>query len=240
MKNAIRILSVLAWVATASAEVVSFSARHERGVGHCEGTLRFEETEVRWTPSKHSHSCRDLAWKYGEMQRLEMEEKRITITGYADRRWYIGEDARWRFHLASPAGPALYALLRTKMDTRFAPHYAEPLTSPLWGVPAKMLSKTFPSGNWGGEGILEIGADRVVFRSVKPGYARTWLDSEIENVAAERPYLFTMAVREGGVSVLRTFQLKRELEADKFDALWLRLNRPRGLQLLTNLEEPSK
>lgn len=240
MKSILLILLGLIWTWPAGAEAIQFAARHERAAGDCYGTLRFEDAQVRWTPAKHSRSCRELTWPYAEMQRLEMEDRRITITGYADRHWLFGADARWSFKLTTPAGDGLYAFLRTKMDLRFAPRYAEKMASPQWSTPAKMLSGSFPSGNWGGEGILEIETDRVLFRSAKKGYARTWLDSEIDNIAADPPFLLTLSVREGGSSVLRTFQLKRELDNDKFDALWRRLNRPRGLQLLTDLEEHHK
>ena len=237
MRNTMLILTALLCAGPAGATAIELAARHERGGRNCAGTLRFEDSQARWTPAKPSRRCRDLAWPYAEMQRLEMEDRRIVITGYTDRRWRLGADAHWNFRLAAPAGDALYAFLRTKMDSRFAPRYAEKLASLEWSVAAKMFSGSFPSGNWGGEGTLEIGPDRIVFRSTKPGYSRTWLDSEIDNVAVDPPFLLTLAVREGGRSVLRTFQLKRELDNEKFDTLWRRLNRPRGLQLLTDLEE---
>jgi len=232
-----------AWATTAAAAELEFAAHHEsltRAGRGCGGTLRFEEAQVRWTPAKATRGCRAEAWPYGEMQRLVMEQRRIAITGYADRRWRLGADERWTFRLMSAAGPELYALLRAKMDGRFAPRYAEAMASPEWSLPAKMLSGAFPSGNWGGEGTLEVGADRVVFRSAKRGYARTWLDAQIDNVSAEPPFGLTLEVREGGAAVMRTFQLKQELNAERFDALWRRLNRPRGLKLLTDLEEKNK
>ena len=174
------------------------------------------------------------------MQRLVLEERRIIITGYGDGRWMLGADERWSFRLQGAAGGELYALLRTKMDTRFAPRFAEALATPEWKVPAKMHTGAWPNGNWGDEGTLEAGADRIVFRTAKPGGSRTWLDAEIDNVSSEPPFVLTLAVREGGVAVTRTFQLKQELNAAQFDALWRRLNRPRGLKLLTDLEEQSK
>jgi len=227
--------------ALAQAQPVELSAKHVRLGRDCAGTLRFDEAQVAWSPAKASKTCVARVWPYQEMRKLEMRKRRIEITGYQDHRWKLGEDERWRFTLTGdPAGEGLYRLLRAHMDSRFAPQWAEPGGKPEWSVPAKLLSNGFAAGNWGGEGVLEVTADRVAFRSVKAGYSHTWLDKEIENAAAEPPFLLTLSVREGGEAKIREFQLKRELDAARFDALWLRLNRPRGLRLLDEIEEKSR
>jgi hypothetical protein len=142
--------------------------------------------------------------------------------------------------MGDAAGAPLYALLRTKLDSRFAPRWADPGLKPEWSLPAKMLSGRFPAGNWGGEGRLIVADGAVSFSSAKTGYSRTWLDKEIENVASEPPFQLTLAVREGGVAKTVEFQLKQELDAAQFDALWRRLNRPRGLKLLNDIEEQAR
>jgi hypothetical protein len=227
--------------ALAQAQPIELSVRHVRLGKDCAGTLRFDETQVAWTPAKASKACVARVWPYAEMRKLEMRERRIDITGYLDHKWKLGEDERWRFTLTGePAGEGLYRLLRAHMDSRFAPLWAEPGAKPEWSVPAKLLSTGFAAGNWGGEGVLDVGKDRVTFRSAKPGYSHTWLDKEIENAAAEPPFLLTLSVREGGEAKTREFRLKQELDAARFDALWQRLNRPRGLRLLDENEEKSR
>jgi hypothetical protein len=212
----------------ARAADLEYAARLERLGRPRAGTLRFAAQELQWTPA-HGPA---LALPYGELQRFIMEPRAIEISGYADRTWRLGADTHWRFRLERDADAELYAFLRAKLDSRFAPRWAEPLQQPLWSVPAKLSGARFPAGNWGGEGVLEVGADRIVFRSGRAGYARTWLDREIDNVSFEPPFRLTLAVREGGVSVESELQLKRELDPALYDALWYRLNRPRGLALL--------
>jgi hypothetical protein len=227
--------------ALAHAQTMELRASHVRFGKACAGTLRFEATQLRWTPGKATRACKEVAWPYGEMQKLAMEERRIEVTGYRDRKRRLGADERYTFRLTDePAGAPLYALLRTKMDSRFAPRWADPSLKPEWSVPAKMLSGRFPAGNWGGEGKLSVADGGLTFSSEKTGYSRTWLDKEIENVAAEPPFRLTLAVREGGVAKLVEFQLKQELDAAQFDALWRRLNRSRGLKLLNDIEEQSR
>lgn len=216
-------------------------ASHIRLGKDCAGTLHFEGAQLRWTPNKTTRACKEVAWQYGDMQKLEMEERRIEVTGYRDRKKRLGADERYTFRLTGePAGAPLYALLRTKMDSRFAPRWADPSLKSEWSVPAKLLSGRFPVGNWGGEGQLSVAAGGITFSSAKSGCSRTWLDKEIENVAAEPPFRLTLAVHEGGVAKTLEFQLKQELDAARFDALWLRLNRPRGLKLLNEIEEKSR
>jgi len=237
-----RLGAALALVAFgAGAQSIELSVRHVRLGKDCAGTLRFDERQVAWTPAKASRACIARTWPYGEMRKLEMRERRIEISGYRDSRWKLGADEHWRFALTGePAGAKLYGLLRAHMDSRFAPEWAAPAAKPEWSVPAKLLSTGFAAGNWGGEGVLDVGADRVTFRSAKAGYAHTWLDKEIDNVSAEPPFLLTLAVREGGAAKLREFQLKTELDAARLDALWQRLNRPRGLKLLDEIEEKAR
>jgi hypothetical protein len=228
-------------VALAQAQPIELRVRHVRLGKDCTGTLRFDETQVAWTPAKASKACVARVWPYAEMRKLEMRERRIDLAGYQDHRWKLGEDERWRFTLTGdPAGEELYRLLRAHMDSRFAPLWAEPDAKPEWSVGAKLLSSGFASGNWGSEGVLDVGVDRVTFRSAKAGYSHTWLDKEIENASAEPPFLLTLSVREGGEAKTREFQLKQELDAARFDALWQRLNRPRGLRLLDEIEEKPK
>jgi hypothetical protein len=234
MTHRIRLaMIVLAFAATATSAELEYAAKRERLNLPQAGALRFSESEVRWTPA---HG-RGFALAYGELQRLVMEPRAIEITGYADRAWRLGADAHWRFRLNQDAGAELYALLRAKLDSRFAPRWAEPPGAVLWSVPAKLASGRFPAGNWGAEGVLEVGSGRIVFRSDRAGMARTWLDREIDNVRFEAPFRLVLEVREGGVSVERELTLKRELDPRLYDALWRRLNRPRGLELLNGSEK---
>ncbi len=236
------VLGVLcASAAFAQAQAMEFRADHVRLGKDCAGTLRFEAAQLRWTPDKAKRACKEVAWTYVDIQKLEMEERRIEVTGYSDRKRRLGEDQRYTFRLTGDAaGAPLYAFLRSKMDSRFAPRWADPSLKAEWSLPAKLLSGRFPTGNWGGEGTLSVAAGGVTFNSEKTGYSRTWLDKEIENISSEPPFRLTLAVREGGVARLVEFQLKQELDAAQFDALWRRLNRPRGLKLLNDIEAQAR
>ena len=240
--TAARVLAGLCVMAAlAQAQTMELKASHVRFGRDCAGTLRIEAAQLSWTPEKVKRACKPVAWPYGEIQKLEVQDRRIEVTGYGDRKLQLGEDQRYTFRLTGePAAAPLYALLRTKMDSRFAPRWADPALKTEWSVPAKMLSGRFPAGNWGGEGRLSVAAGGVTFSSTKTGYSRTWLDKEIENVASEPPFQLTLAVREGGVAKTVEFQIEQELDAAQFDALWRRLNRPRGLKLLNDIEEQSR
>lgn len=240
--KALHLCAILALTAAlAQGQQIELSVKQVWLGKDCPGTLRFDDTQVAWTATRVSHACLARFWPYDEMRKLEMRERQIDITDYRDRKWKLGEDEHARFTLTGePSGEGLYRLLRARMDSRFVPVWAEAAANPEWSLPAKLLSTGFGVGNWGGEGVLEVSADRVTFRSAKPGYSHTWLDKEIENAASEPPFLLTLVVREAGEAKTREFQLKKELNAEQFDAFWHRLNRPRGLRLLDDIEEKAR
>jgi hypothetical protein len=99
-----------------------------------------------------------------------------------------------------------------------------------WRVPAKKLNAVK-----GSEGALLVYADRLVYESATPGASRTWRDADIRSVSTAGPFEFTLeSFEQDGVF---HFQLKEPLDAARYQALWLRLNRPKGLSLIPTTKE---
>ena len=109
----------------------------------------------------------------------------------------------------------------------------------LWEIPAKHLV-----GFGGDEGVLQVGAGEIVYKSAKEGRSRTWRYEDIDNIASTGPFEFTITTFERarldyGSRKQYNFQLKQRLDEKRYDALWLRLNRSKGLTVLNAYRDDS-
>lgn len=160
------------------------------------------------------------AWKYDDIQRLELSPSRLEILTYQDARWQLGRDRRYLFdRLPEHMAAQLYPLLSSKLDQRFVAALADPHVEALWLSPAKMLH-----GRSGANGTLKIGADRIVFES--PSQSRTWRYRDIRNITTEGPLEFTISSADRDTR----FQLKQVLPEDRYNDLWRRIWEANGLQ----------
>src|SRR5690349_11961674 len=101
---------------TALAQDLAFSARHDHVRKGGTGTLTFTGEEVRWEESgkKHEHS---RAWKYADIQQLELAPDHVRILTYDDVRWQFGRDREYRFdRLPADLAPRVYPFLIGKLD----------------------------------------------------------------------------------------------------------------------------
>lgn len=94
----------------------------------------------------------------------------------------------------------------------------------------------------GSEGVLQVGEERIVYKTDKKGGSRTWRLEDIENVSTSGPFQLTLITHERAKTQYGSmkgfnFQLKQKLDQQRFDLLWRRLNRDKGLQFLTSIEE---
>jgi hypothetical protein len=105
--------------------------------------------------------------------------------------------------------------------------------TPLWQIPVKQLGAIR-----GTQGILAVYAGRVVYKSEKPFTSRTWRDEDLESVSSADPFQLTVTTREIGGTF--NFQLRQSLPEDGYQSLWLRLNRPKGLTLISDRKENPK
>lgn len=209
-----------------SAEPLEYPVRHKRLAVDCGGRLRFEPERIVYEGlCGKGRRQRPIEWTYEDAQRLELYEKRVVLRGYQDRKWLAGSDEVFDFRLEGPVDTrALYAHLRDRMDSRLVARIAYGEGTPLWRVPAKS-----PAKFEGAQGELLLYAWGLVFASAKSGASRTWRDSDLLLVSSAGPRAFGVVTPEREF----VFQLKRELKAEQYDVIWFRLNRPRGLQLIS-------
>lgn len=184
---------------------LSFDARHDHLKGDCKGALTFDRDGVRYDGSKHK-----FAWKYEDIQRLELAPKRVRILTYEDRKWRLGADRE--VTLEGAGFEAAYPFLSQRLDQRFVARLAEPSGPPLWEAPAKLRHRT-----GGAQGRLIVAADRIVFDAGRD--SRTWRYPDIDNLSHSGPFDLTVTTHEGAFR----FQLKRAIEEDRYDELWRNL-----------------
>jgi hypothetical protein len=107
----------------------------------------------------------------------------------------------------------------------------------LWELPVKLLAAF-----QGSEGVLQVGADRVVYKTARKHQSRTWRFEDIENVSTSGPFQLTLTTHERAKSQYGSlkgfnFQLKQRLDEKRFNILWRRLNRVKGLEFLASAQE---
>jgi hypothetical protein len=128
-------------------------------------------------------------------------------------------------------------MLKDKLDRRFVAAVADPQPDVLWELPVKLLGTI-----QGSEGILQVGQDRIVYKTGRARQSRTWRLQDIENVSTSGRYQLTLTTYERARTQYGSmkgfnFQLKQPLDEKRFDALWRRVNQDKGLQFLTAIEE---
>src|SRR5215471_9282273 len=89
-------IGILAIAALSPAAELEFQARHDHLHKGGDGTLAFSDEGVKWTEGgkKAAHS---RSWKYGDIQRLELEPQRVRITTYDDIDWQFKRDRLYVF-----------------------------------------------------------------------------------------------------------------------------------------------
>ena len=128
-------------------------------------------------------------------------------------------------------------MLKDKLDRRFVAAVADPPAATLWELPVKLLGTI-----QGSEGVLQVGQDRIVYKTDRPRQSRTWRYQDIENLSTSDRYQLTLTTYERartnyGSMKGFNFQLKQPLDDSRFEMLWKRLNQYKGIQFLTAIEE---
>ena len=201
---------------------LEFEVRHERMLRDRHGLLAFDPAGVSFRQTvKKGEPPRQERWDYPDIQELRVAPRRIVIVTYVDRPWLFGMDREFEFHAESKQNfDAVYAMLKGKLDRRLVVELADSPSELRWAVPVKRTG--FIRGS---EGILEIGRERVVYRSGKAGESRTWRYSDLDSVSSSGPFELTLTTYERSkkdYGSLRSFsfQLKEPLDQSKYDALW--------------------
>lgn len=213
-------------LAALHAQPPEYPVRHKRAAVDCGGRLVFEDTRIVYHGlcGKGDKQQR-LEWSYDDAQRLDLYPARIVLRGYRDRKWLAGYDEVYDFRLEGKVEPdELYRYLRERMDDRLIARLPYSEGNPLSRIPAKL-----PAAWQGAQGELVLYDWGLVFASPKPGASRVWRDAALLNVSAADFRLFSVETMEGTFA----FQLKRRMSSSEYDLLWFRLNRPRGLELIS-------
>lgn len=236
--------------AAAAAGAVEYPARHEHLRKGCTGTLTIDERGVSFREGalpladargseqprpaqsrdregavkkrKHPH---DYAWKFENIQQLELEPGRVRVLTYKDNRWKLGADREYVFDRAAGADfSSAYPLLKDRLDQRFVSALADSDVRPLWEVPVKRLGTIR-----GSEGLLVVGDERVVYKTDQKADSRTWRYRDIDNISTSGPFSLTVTTFERAKAHYGNrkdfnFELKSPLDEAKYNDLWRRLN----------------
>lgn len=221
-----------------------FDVRHDHWRGSGAATLVVGEQTISFQEQNKKGEVRHTGeWRYSDIQELKVSPETLTVVTYKDRKWRLGADQEFKFSLApGPTFEAVYPLLKDRLDQRFVAALSEQPALTLWEVPVKRLGTIR-----GSEGVLRVASDRIVYSTDQEGQSRTWRYQDIDNISTSGPFELTVTTfersqRHYGSRKAFNFQLKQPLEEAKFDHLWRRLNRSRGLDFLTSLEagEPQR
>lgn len=197
--------------------------------------IAFEETGTAGKKPKHPEVWR---WTYQDIRQLKISPKSLSVVTYKDNAWKFGADRQYDFDLVSEGSFAdAYELLKNRLDQRFVAVFPDKVSQPLWDIPVKHLLRF-----GGDEGVLEVGAAAIVYKSQKEGESRTWRYDDIENVSSSGPFQLTVTTFERAKTHYGdfkefNFQLKEKLPEARYNDLWLRLNRSKGLNALTSYRE---
>jgi hypothetical protein len=202
----------------------SVAVRHDHLRGYGTGSVTANESGLSFAESgdKAKHKW-TLSWD--DIQQVWISPKKLRVLLYADTWWKLGADREYELDAAPDATfAALQAALREKLDGRVVVALADTASEVLWRIPAKLRER------FGGpEGVLVVGADRIVFESPEKGKSRTWLFSDIDNISSSGPFDFTVTSFErskGDYGDRRSFnfQLKERLAESRYNELWRKLN----------------
>jgi hypothetical protein len=228
-----RTLCLIALALTpALARDFEFPARHDHWRKGCAGLLRIEADGISFTQVGGKKLAHQHRWAYQDIQQLEVTDGRIVrVLSYRDRRLLLGKDQPFEFTLdGKPDLMPVYQALRDRLDQRFIARLGDIQGQPLWQIEVKRLGAIR-----GTEGTLAVFADRVVYHTKTTAQSRTWRDADLVNISSAGPFQLTVTTLEKrGVF---DFQLKQPLNAANYDSLWLRLNKPRGLALISDKKE---
>jgi len=250
---AVSLVVTLMAIAPSRAAELTYQVRHRRPLEdhscilktrHSTGLLTINDQGVSYqqavaegTRSKNLKLER-VRFDYQDIQELWLSPDKLVLVTYKDQKWLLCVDKQFEFYL--PKGKSFqdaYAMLKDKLDRRFVAAIADPQPSALWELPVKLLGTI-----QGSEGLLQVGPDRIVYKTDRRRQSRTWRYEDIENISSSDRYQLTVVTYERARTQYGSrknfdFQLKQPLDEKRFELLWKRLNRDKGLQFLTAIED---
>jgi hypothetical protein len=219
-----------------------FEVRHDHWRKYGVGSLTVSDRGIAFQELTKNKKVRHAGqWDYRDIQELKLSADKLTLVTYKDRKWLLGVDKEYEFTLTKGQSfSEVYALLKDRLDQRFVAAVADEQIQPLWEIPVKLLGRVV-----GSDGVLQVGPDRIVYKTAKKGQSRTWRYSDIENISNSGPFQLTLTTYErakthyGNLKGFN-FQLKQALDEKRFNLVWRRINQTKGLELLTSAQEKEK
>jgi len=199
------ILTAVLSAASALPAEIRFEARYKKRPG----SMTVDEHAISFQGVKRD----SWRWSYPDIDELKLGEHSIRVT--AGRTYEFRGDI--------PA--SVYALWKERLDQRFVAELADRGVQPEWRIGVKHRIQRASV-----DGMLEIGPDRIVFASARPDDSRTWRISDIANISSSGPFDLTIVTFEKarfdyGDRKQFNFRLKEALSDDKYNELWLEINR---------------
>lgn len=229
--------ALLSWSAMTAAEL-RYPVRHDHWLKGGEGTLEIHEDGVRFHESKNRKHRWN--WRWADIQQLKLSPRTVWVLTYEDVRLKLGQDRLHRFDLTGSGDfQDVWRLLRGRAEVRLVAALADTEAEVLWRVPVKLIRR------FGGvQGILLATTHGLTFQADLAAHSRTWLWSDLDNVARTGPTMLTVttyerALADYGSLKSFTFQLREPLAEDRFHHLWLQVQRHHGLKLLSDDTERS-
>ncbi len=212
-------------LAALNASAETFQVAHLHFWRSCKGKLVFSDARVEFLSDnkKHTH-----AWNYPDIQQLALAPDRISILTYNTRKSKLGADQLFQFQLLSG-----------KVDEQFRTEIEKKLARPLVSsvVPEKIQAqfvipvrhRLFLSDS---QGVLEFGAESIVYRSDKPNDSRVWRYDQLLSVGSTGPFQLRIGALqktsgEFGEEKNYVFDLKRQLTPEEYDFIWNKINIPK-------------
>lgn len=217
--------------AALTAPAVEVPVRHEHWRKGCDGVLVVDENGIRFAQTAAKRKPHGWEWTWLDVQRLVLFEDRLEVVTYKDVRWRLGKDRRFAFRAAAGHSFApVYELLRDRREVKLSAHLADARVVPLWQIPVKRLGRIM-----GSEGQLKVGPERLVYETATRAASATWRYEQIEAMSRIGEDRLSLATPYGRY----VFVLKLPLEETRYDELWRRVQRARGLEFPETSGKPA-
>jgi hypothetical protein len=184
------------------------SAAHwHRGLTKTPGTLALTDSGIEFRAAKGP----PLRWVFEEIQTFDLSPRRLTLTGYANRRWHFHGERRFRFDLKSAVPPTVAAELAQRVAKPAENGVPDPHAPAFATLPARHRTR-----GGGTNGVLRFRGSGIDYLTDSGHGARSWRWADIQTLALPDPYHF----RVGGFREIFGFELKGPMSRELFDRLW--------------------
>ena len=221
-------LAALAWLAfarvgEAAQPPFELAVKQDHFLGSTRGTLVFTDDGVEFRTPDPKDTRR---WTVLDVKQIRLRRTEIVIDTYEDRgRLRFGADRSYEFEVQKdPIPRELVAFLLERLQRPVVTTIMPPLDSqPLFRIPVKHQQRGRGSG-----GTLLLYHEGLAYATEREADARYWRFRDVFSVLQLDRVRLLVTAYEGGSGETRqyTFELKTDLSAAAYDALWQRVNAP--------------